>query len=198
VRIVKLILATNNAGKQRELQRLLQKLGLQIFIPGDLGLDLSVEESQDSYASNAVLKAVTFASATGLWALADDTGLEVKALSGAPGILSARLAADDEDRRHQLLLLLQDHTRPWLARFQATVALANPLGEVDLATGFCQGEIVPDERGEGGFGYDSIFLVAGTEQTMAELSLEDKNRISHRANAIRSLLPKMRQRLDLD
>lgn len=198
MRIVKLILATNNAGKQRELQRLLQKLGLQIFIPGDLGLDLSVEESQDSYASNAVLKAVTFASATGLWALADDTGLEVKALSGAPGILSARLAADDEDRRHQLLLLLQDHTRPWLARFQATVALANPLGEVDLATGFCQGEIVPDERGEGGFGYDSIFLVAGTEQTMAELSLEDKNRISHRANAIRSLLPKMRQRLDLD
>lgn len=198
MRIVKLILATNNAGKQRELQRLLQKLGLQIFIPGDLGLDLSVEESQDSYASNAALKAVTFASATGLWALADDTGLEVKALSGAPGILSARLAADDENRRHQLLLLLQDHTRPWLARFQATVALANPLGEVDLASGFCQGEIVPDERGEGGFGYDSIFLVAGTEQTMAELSLEDKNRISHRANAIRSLLPKMRQRLDLD
>lgn len=198
MRIVKLILATNNAGKQRELQRLLQKLGLQIFIPGDLGLDLSVEESQDSYASNAALKAVTFASATGLWALADDTGLEVKALSGAPGILSARLAADDENRRHQLLLLLQDHTRPWLARFQATVALANPLGEVDLASGFCQGEIVPDERGEGGFGYDSIFLVAGTEQTMAELSLEDKNRISHRANAIRSLLPKMRQRLGLD
>jgi XTP/dITP diphosphohydrolase len=197
VRIVKLLLATENLGKQRELRALLENLKLQILVPEDLGLAVSVQETQDSYATNATLKAVTFARLSGIWALADDTGLELDALAGEPGIRSARLAKTDADRRRKLLLLLQKQPRPWSARFRATVALANPAGEVDLATGLCQGEIIPDQRGEGGFGYDSIFLVEGTDQTMAELSLELKNRVSHRANAIGSLLPRLRKRLEI-
>jgi XTP/dITP diphosphohydrolase len=198
VRIVKLLLGTENAGKQRELQGLLQNLELQILIPGDLGLHISVEESDDSYAANATLKAVTYANVSGLWTLADDTGLEVDALGGEPGIRSARLAASDEDRRHQLLHLLENYPKPWSARFRATIALANPAGEVDLAAGICQGEITSKARGVGGFGYDPVFLVAETDQTMAELSLDAKNRISHRANAIQSLLPRLRERLGID
>jgi len=135
------------------------------------------------------------AAASGLWTIADDTGLEVDALGGAPGVRTARLSEDDASRRAKLLQLLAAHPRPWTARFRCSVALAGPRGEVAIGRGDCEGEILPKERGDHGFGYDPIFLVAGTHYTMAELPLIEKNRLSHRARAVRALLPELRARL---
>jgi XTP/dITP diphosphohydrolase len=201
-----LLLATGNPGKRRELEALLAPLGFDLLDPADLHLTLQVEEVGGDYAANARLKARAFAQASRLWTLADDTGLEVEALGGAPGLRSARLLEDhpqrpsgtgssDAARRSLLLALLQDHPRPWTAHFCCSVALAHPDGSLDMAHGMCPGEIIPGARGSEGFGYDPIFLVAGTGRTMAELSLPVKNQISHRARAIHALLPTLRQRL---
>lgn len=196
-----LLLATLNPGKRRELQDLLGSLGLDLLTPPILGLDLSVDEVGDDYAVNAQRKALAFSQASGLWTLGDDTGLEVDALDGAPGPMSARLAGagrSDADRRQMLLQLLQDHPHPWTARFRCVTALASPGGQVDLAEGICSGEVIPEERGNEGFGYDPIFLVAGAGRTLAELTLEEKNRLSHRARAVQALLPILRARLGLN
>ena len=196
-----LLLATLNPGKRRELQDLLGSLGLDLLTPPLLGLNLTVDEVGDDYAVNAQRKALAFSQASGLWTLADDTGLEVDALEGAPGPMSARLAGagrSDADRRQTLLHLLQDHPHPWTARFRCVTALASPGGQVDVAEGICSGEVIPEERGDEGFGYDPIFLVAGAGRTMAELTLEEKNRLSHRAHAIRALLPVLCARLGLN
>ncbi len=197
----KLLLASNNVGKLRELRALLQGLQLILLDPESLKLKLEVEESGDDYETNARLKAAAFAEASGLWCLADDSGLEVDALGGAPGLHSARLVGpggSDEERRARLLALLSAHPRPWTARFRSVVALANPEGEIDLAEGECPGEIIPEERGDGGFGYDPIFLLSGVGRTMAELGMEEKNLLSHRANAMHALLPVLRSRMGLD
>lgn len=194
----RLLLASGNAGKLRELKALLDGLGLELLTPAQLGLRVQVDETGLDYAENASLKARAFARASGLWALGDDTGLEVEALGGAPGLRSSRLVGEgdgDSARRARLLELLAPHPRPWPARFRACLALADPAGTVDLGYGDCPGEIVPEPRGAGGFGYDQIFLVQGTSRTMAELGLEEKNQISHRARAARALLPVLRQRL---
>jgi XTP/dITP diphosphohydrolase len=194
-----LLIATANAGKLREMRALLGQLGLQLVSLADVQAMREVEEGSD-YAENARRKAASFAEATGCWTVADDSGLEVDALGGAPGPHSARIAgqhASDADRRRMLLSFLQPHPRPWTARFRCTMALASPKGVVDLAAGVCEGEIVPIEAGTGGFGYDPIFLVAGRGQTMAELSEADKNRISHRACAVQALLPTLYLRLNL-
>jgi XTP/dITP diphosphohydrolase len=194
-----LLIATENAGKLREMRALLSQLDLQLASLADLEALHKVEEGSD-YAENARRKAATFARITGNWTVADDSGLEVDVLGGAPGPHSARIAgeqASDADRRRMLLRLLQPHHRPWTARFRCTMALASPEGAVDLAVGVCEGEIVPAEAGSGGFGYDPIFLVAGRGQTMAELSEADKNRISHRARAMQALLPTLYLRLGL-
>ena len=193
-----LLLATSNAGKRRELQALLGSLPLDLLTPADRRLALDVAEDGADYAANASLKARAFAQASGLWTLADDTGLEVDALGGAPGLHSARVAASDGDRRQRLLEALTGQPRPWSARFRCVAALAGPDGSLDLAEGSCPGEIVPWERGEHGFGYDPIFLVLGTDRTMAELPMPEKNRVSHRARAIAALLPVLRARLGLD
>jgi len=153
-----------------------------------------VEDGPD-YDSIARRKATLYAAASGLWTIADDTGLEVDALGGAPGVRTARLSEDDASRRAKLLQLLAAHPRPWTARFRCSVALASPRGEVAIGRGDCEGEILPEERGDHGFGYDPIFLVAGTHYTMAELPLIEKNRLSHRARAVRALLPELRARL---
>jgi XTP/dITP diphosphohydrolase len=197
----KLLLASNNEGKLRELRALLKGLQLDLLDPESLKLKLHVEESGDDYASNARLKAIAFAEASGIWCLADDSGLEVDALGGAPGLHSARLigpGGSDEARRARLLALLSAHPRPWTAKFRSVVALANPEGEIDLAEGECPGEIIHEERGDGGFGYDPIFLLKGVGRTMAELGMEEKNRLSHRAHATGALLPVLRSRLGLD
>ncbi len=197
----KLLLASNNLGKLRELRALLEGLQLDLLDPESLKLKLEVEECGADYASNARLKAVAFAEASGLWCLADDSGLEVDALGGAPGLHSARLVGpggSDAARRAQLLTLLSAYPRPWTAKFRSVVALASPEGKIDLAEGECPGEIIPEERGEGGFGYDPIFLLTDVERTMAELGMVEKNRLSHRARATRALLPVLRSRLGLD
>ena len=189
----KLLLATNNKGKIDELQELLKGLEAEILTPRNLDLDLDVIESGSTYLENAAKKAVAFAKSSGLLSLADDSGLEVAALDGAPGIYSARYSpkkgASDKDRRDYLLEQLKDRPRPWMARFHCTVVLAFPSGETHFADGECQGEIISQERGESGFGYDPIFLVAGMDRTMAELSMADKNKLSHRARAIQSIWP---------
>lgn len=177
---------------------LLQPLGVEIIDVTELATEVRVDEIGKTYAENASLKAGIFAEHFQIWAIGDDTGLEVDALEGAPGLHSARLAGpgrSDGDRRNRLLSLLGSHQRPWTARFRCVVALAGPEGGIDLAEGECEGEIIPDERGDGGFGYDSIFLVKGLGRTMAEIRPEEKNRASHRARAVQALLPTLKERL---
>ena len=196
----KLLLATGNPGKLRVLEALLAGAGLELLSTPQVGLVEQVEETGQDYAENASLKARAFARASGMWALADDTGLEVEALGGAPGLRSSRLVGGtegDPERRTRLLELLAAHPVPWPARFRTCLALADPAGQVDLVHSICPGEIVAEARGVGGFGYDPIFQVRGTGKTLAELTLEEKNLVSHRAQAVRSLLPVLRRRLGL-
>jgi XTP/dITP diphosphohydrolase len=190
-----LLIATTNLGKLGELKILLAGRGLELTDLRQVDLDLAVVEDGPDYDSIARRKATVYAAASGLWTIADDTGLEVDALGGAPGVRTARLSEDDASRRAKLLQLLAAHPRPWTARFRCSVALAGPRGEVAIGRGDCEGEILPEERGDHGFGYDPIFLVAGTHYTMAELPLIEKNRLSHRARAVRALLPELRARL---
>ncbi len=183
-----LLIATENQGKMRELQALLSDLPLTLVTPSQVGLSLQVQETGQTYAENAALKAVAYAQAANLPTLADDSGLEVFALDGAPGLHSARYSpkpgATDADRRAYLLQNLQGKPRPWQARFHATIAVVVPGGGVKFAEGYCPGEIIPQERGTGGFGYDPIFLLDDLGRTMAELDMDEKNRLSHRAQAV--------------
>ena len=195
-----LLLATNNNGKVEEIKALLQALPLHILTPADLLLDLEIPEDGRTYAENAGLKAAAFARAANLPALGDDSGLEVDALGGQPGLHSHRFCplpnASDADRRAYLLEQLAGKPRPWTARFKATVAIAVPGKAVELAAGVCEGEIIPQERGTNGFGYDPIFQLPGG-LTMAELSMEQKNRLSHRALAIQAAIPILKTILSL-
>jgi XTP/dITP diphosphohydrolase len=196
----RLLLATNNPGKVTEMTSLLADLAVKLVIPGEIGLGLEVEENGLDYAENAALKAKAFAAASGLPALADDSGLEVDALDGNPGLHSARLVpgGNAADRRKELLRLLNGKPRPWKARFVSTVCLALPTGEVYFAEGECDGEIIPEERGEGGFGYDPIFYMEGIGWTMGELSMQEKNQLSHRARAIAKAKSIVRRELGLE
>ena len=191
--MIQLLLATENPGKVREIQALLADLAVELITPASLKLRLKVTEDGQTYAENATRKALAFARASGLIALGDDSGLEVDALGGKPGLHSHRFApqsdATDADRRAYLLQQLKDKPRPWTARFHAFVAIATPNGNVRLAEGECPGEIIPEERGTSGFGYDPIFLIPSLGRTMAELSMEEKNRLSHRARAIQNARP---------
>ena len=184
-----LLLGTRNPGKVKEITSILEGSGwvfssLQEF--PNVGL---AAENGNTYSENAIAKARFYATATGLWSLADDSGLEVNALSGGPGVFSARYAgenASDADRRELLLseLAQVNHTERQ-ARFVSVVAIANADGEVvNVSEGICEGTITFAPRGEGGFGYDPLFVPDGYEQTFAELPENVKNRISHRARAL--------------
>jgi XTP/dITP diphosphohydrolase len=191
------LIATNNIGKVDEIKALLGGLDLMLFTPADLGLTLEVVEDGQSYAENAAKKALAFAQASRLVALGDDSGLEVDALGGQPGLHSHRFYpipnATDADRRKYLLERLEGKPRPWKARFRATIAIASPSGEVKLATGECEGEIIPEEHGSNGFGYDPIFFIPEIGLTMAELEMGEKNRLSHRARAIQDAIPILKE-----
>ncbi len=188
-----ILIATNNKGKVDEIKALLDGLDLTLLTPADLGIALEVTEDGQTYTENAARKAAAFAQASGLIALGDDSGLEVDALGGQPGLHSHRFCpipnATDADRRKYLLERLCDKPRPWTAHFRATVAIALPSGELKLAAGQCEGEIIPDERGSNGFGYDPIFFIPELGRTMAELEMNEKNRLSHRARAIQNAIP---------
>ena len=189
----KLLIATNNKGKVEEIRALLDDLPAELLTPHDLNLELHVTEDGSTYAENAEKKAVAFARASGLISLADDSGLEVEALGGEPGLYSARYlqqpGATDADRRAYLLKKLENKPRPWTAHFHAAIAIATPGQSVQLADGECRGEIIPQERGSGGFGYDPIFFVSEAKRTMAELDMYEKNRLSHRARALMNAKP---------
>ena len=188
-----LLIATNNKGKVAEIKALLDRAGLTLLTPAELGLVLEIPEDGQTYAENASKKAVAFSQASGMIALGDDSGLEVDALDGQPGLYSHRFCplpdATDADRRKYLLEKLQGSPRPWTARFRATVAVALPSGKVLLATGQCEGEIIPEELGTNGFGYDPIFFIPELGRTMAELEMDEKNRLSHRARAVQNAIP---------
>ncbi len=190
----KLLFASTNPGKLHEVQSLLQDMPIQLLRPQEVGLaDLNVIENGETYAANATLKARAYAQASGLPALADDSGLEVAALGGAPGIYSARYSprpnATDADRRAYLLEQLSGLARPWQARFYCCIALASPTGDLEVTSGICPGEIIPEERGTGGFGYDPIFGLPALGRSMAELTTPEKNQLSHRARAILAARP---------
>ena len=189
----KLQLASYNKGKLKELKALLKDLRVDLVTPEDLELYIDVAEVGNSYAENAAIKAQTFSQNTNLLTLADDSGLEVEVLDNAPGMFSARYnpkpGASDADRRNYLLEQLQKYQRPWIARFHCTVAIAEPGGKVHFTEGICEGEVIPGERGTYGFGYDPIFFIPETGQTMAELNMEEKNLFSHRSKAVRKAIP---------
>jgi XTP/dITP diphosphohydrolase len=197
----KLLVATHNAGKVREYRQLLADLPLEVTYLDEEGVDFDVEETGESFTENAVQKAAAYAEATGLWTWADDSGLEVDALDGAPGIRSSRYAgpgASDEDRYRKLLRELEGV--PWearTARFRCVVAITTPEGEVRSAPGRCEGIIGFKPRGSHGFGYDPVFFMPQFDRTMAELSPEVKNRISHRARAAQEAKKLLREMLDV-
>lgn len=197
-----LLIASSNPGKLREFQAILQDLGVNLLLPADIGVTLQVEEDGLNYYENALKKAQAYCKASGLITLADDSGLEVDALDGAPGLHSARYlpkpGATDADRRAYLLQKLAKYPQPWLAHFHCTLVVALPDGDHYTYRGNCYGEIIPEERGHQGFGYDPIFLVEGSEKTMAEIPEEEKNRISHRGRATLAALPTLKKLLDLE
>lgn len=178
----RLVIATGNAGKLAEFRELLDHPDLELT-----GHDTRVAEDGDSYEANALLKARAAVAETGLPALGDDSGLEVEALAGFPGLRSARVAPTQPERTALLLARLKGVERPWRARFVAAVALAWPDGRETVARAAVEGEIVA-ERGEGGFGYDPLFLVPETGRTFAELGRTEKHRYSHRGRALGELL----------
>jgi XTP/dITP diphosphohydrolase len=190
---MRLLIASSNKGKLIEIMDLLHDVPVEAVLPADIGLVLEVDEDGQTYAENAMKKALAYCTTSGLFTLADDSGLEVAVLGGKPGLHSARfsgkLGATDADRRAYLLKELNGHPQPWLAVFRSTVVIARPDGQTYTLDGECRGEIIPEERGSNGFGYDPIFLVEGMGRTMAELSLEEKNRLSHRARAILAARP---------
>lgn len=178
-----LVIATGNMGKLREYRELLAGTGFEL-----IAFDSEVDEVGETYAENARLKAETACSRSGLPSLGDDSGVEVEALGGFPGLRSARLGPTQESRTAELLRRLEDKPRPWNARFVCVIALAAPGQPTQLFEGECRGEIVPEWRGQAGFGYDPVFLVPGTGKTFGEMSPEEKRRYSHRARAVRALL----------
>ncbi len=186
-----LLVATTNPGKQKELLSLLHAFSFNLVTPGQLVLHLNIAETGSSYEENARIKALAFSHTSGMLALSDDTGLEVDALHGAPGLHSARYLdnphATDQDRRRKLLKELAGFPRPWQAHFACSAVLVHPDGRSWIGNGRCDGEIIPEERGANGFGYDSVFLLSSVDKTMAELSMQEKNSLSHRAHAIHDL-----------
>lgn len=198
-RRTEVLVATHNPGKQQEYRELLAPLTAAIRFPHDLDIRLSIREDGSTYAQNARKKAQSYASVSGLCTLADDSGLEVDALEGAPGIHSARyVSGSDADRVDALLSELRGV--PWedrTARFRCVVVVVSPRGEVYETEGVCEGMIALEPTGEGGFGYDPVFYLPEYESTMAQLSRETKNQISHRARAVEAALPILKRLLQI-
>jgi len=192
-----LLIATNNAGKLREYAELLSDLAIELRGLSDFGIDVDVEETGETFEQNAALKASTYAALAGVPILADDSGLCIDHLSGAPGVRSARYAgvhATDADRISKVLSELNGvHDADRTARFICVIALADADGKiVASANGSCEGKITGGPRGASGFGYDPIFLPDGFDKTFGELDAQTKNQISHRANAAVKIIPFLR------
>lgn len=186
----KLIVATSNPGKLRELQEYLTEVDWELQLKPN---DLEIEETGNTFMANACLKASQVAKALGEWAIADDSGLVIDALGGAPGIYSARYGKSDLDRIDRVLKELGD-TKNRQAQFVCAIAIARRDGSIALsAEGVCKGEILHAPRGTKGFGYDPIFYVPTLQQTFGEMNSEIKNQISHRGKAFEILLPALKE-----
>ena len=186
----KILIGTNNLHKAAEIRKILAEY--TIVTPNELGITLDVEEIGATFAENAILKARAFCKVSGMITIADDSGLEVDALDGAPGIHSHRYSPDpeatDADRRNWLIRNLQGKERPWTGRFRSAVAVSFPENSTtEVVFGTVEGEVIDHDRGKGGFGYDAIFLVPERGLTLAEMNEEQKNEISHRGRAIEKI-----------
>ena len=192
----KLLIATHNQGKFVEMAEILSRLEVELVSLSDIGIEWDVEETGETIADNAILKAESYARSSGLLALADDSGLEVDALDGAPGVRSARFGDEGLDPVGRYRLLLEKlEGVPWekrSARFRCVIAVAGPDGLLVTEEGTVEGHITLEPSGEGGFGYDPVFLVSEQGATMAQLPAEVKNRISHRGRALAAILPRLK------
>jgi len=181
------VLATANPGKIKEMRDILYDFGIRLMTRDEFGVDIDVEETGTTFFENAALKAKAICKATGLPAIADDSGLCVEALGGAPGLYSSSFGGDDLDdkgRCHFLLKIMKD-TEQRGAKFVSTIVCAFPGGHILTAVGECEGKIAETHSGTGGFGYDPVFIADGFCKTMAELTPGQKNEVSHRGKALR-------------
>ena len=185
---MKLVLASKNRNKLAEMQTILGELGLEVVLESEVGVDVDVEETGTTFEENALLKAKAVMEASGMAAIADDSGLEVDALHGAPGVYSARYGGKDSDAARTALLLENMRDVPQekrTARFVSAIACALPDGRVVTARGVCEGTVLFETRGDNGFGYDPVFFVPELGMTFAEADGARKNAVSHRGNALK-------------
>lgn len=190
---MKFVLATHNPGKLKEMADILSGLGVEVVSPAELGIDVEVEETGSTFAENAMLKARAICDASGLPAIADDSGLCVDALNGGPGVYSARYGGEglDDAARTRLLLENMRGQTTRAAHFACAIACVFPGGDTLTAEGRCEGAIAFAPMGQGGFGYDPVFLVPELGKTFSQLSGAEKNEISHRGRALRAFSEKL-------
>ena len=195
---MKVVLASHNKHKLVEISKITEKFGIELVLQSELGVDIDVEETGKTFEENSYLKAEAVMKATGLPALADDSGIAVDALNGEPGIYSARYGFDESlDDWGRLLLLLKntehvpDGQRQ--AQFVCVITMVTPEGQVIQARGEIHGELTREARGENGFGFDPIFYYPPAGMTTAEMAPEDKNEVSHRGNALKVFYEKMKE-----
>ena len=195
-----LLVATHNRGKVAEFAEMLADLDLAWVGLDDLGIRQDVAETGQTFQANAELKALAYAAQTGLLTLADDSGLEVDALDGQPGVLTARYGGAGLSHQERYALLLRNldgvPEAARTARFRCVIALARPEGVVGTAVGVCEGRIAFEPAGSGGFGYDPVFFLPDRNLTMAQLPSAVKHQISHRGRALRAILPLLRETVD--
>ena len=190
---MRFVLATHNPGKLREMGEILKDFGIEVVSPRDLGITVDVEETGTTFAENAMLKAKAICKEANLPAIADDSGLCVDALNGAPGVYSARYGGEglDDKGRYMLLLSSLRGAPTRAAHFACAVACAFPNGDTLTAEGDCHGTVAFAPMGDGGFGYDPIFFVPSLRKTFAQLTAEEKNAISHRGRALKDFAGKL-------
>ena len=190
---MKFVLATHNPKKLKEMAEILSGLGVEVVSPGELGIDLDVEETGSTFAENAMLKAKAICEAANLPAIADDSGLCVDALNGGPGVYSARYGGEELDDvgRYRLLLLNMRGQTTRAAHFTAAIACAFPNGDTVTAEGHVEGSIAFAPMGEGGFGYDPVFFYPPLRKTFGQMSAEEKHGISHRGKALEVFVEKL-------
>ena len=191
---MKLVLASQNKGKLKEMQKILADLGVEVVLQSELGIDVDVEETGTTFAENSMLKAKAVMEASGLPAIADDSGLCVDWLNGAPGVYSARYGGlDSDEARYRLLLENLRGSTNRAAHFHTDIVCCFPNGDVLQAEGDCHGTIAYAPAGDGGFGYDPIFFVPQLRKTFSQLTADEKNEISHRGTALRAFAVKLKE-----
>lgn len=194
---MKFVLASHNKGKLKEMQSILGELGVEVVLQSDVGLNLEPEETGETFLENAAIKAKAVMEASGLPAIADDSGLCVDWLNGGPGVYSARYGGLDEDKaRNALLLANMRGSTNRNAHFHSAIVCAFPNGDVVTAEGDCPGTIAFAPMGENGFGFDPLFFVPSLRKTFAQLTAEEKNAISHRGNALRAFAVELKNYLE--